>query len=178
MTTRGKVAINTSVSASPATRTTPSSTLAWHDRPLPEAPCVFCHEVGRLARSCRSREESGQLPQPRSIAAAAQTGRIEGDARSTGSSLRSNSTHRLPPSKDGENSRLAAVGARLFESSARQDAYTFQDAAGKPVKIAVRRSVTSFRDDAATANTATRIRNAGLTRCRARRTLSRRTPRL
>jgi hypothetical protein len=112
---------------------------------LPDVPCAFCHEgAGTLAsvvaeppaRAAHYRELRDQL-----LATAARL-HLTGDARFDWlvDQTQRLPTHRLPPARAGEQSPLRPEFARLFEKfRIGKTHYSFPDASGHAVNLAVRR---------------------------------------
>jgi len=112
---------------------------------LPDVPCAFCHEgAGSLAsvvaeppaKAAHYRELRDQL-----LASAARL-HLTGDARFDWlvDQAQRLPTHRLPAARAGEQSPLRPEFARLFEKfRIGKTHYSFQDASGHAVRVAVRR---------------------------------------
>ncbi len=112
---------------------------------LPDVPCAFCHEgTGALASLvAEPAAKASHYRQLRDILlAAAARQHLTGDARFDWlvDQAQLLPTHRLPQSGDGAPSALRPEFARLFEKfRIGKTHYTFNDAAGHPVNVAVRR---------------------------------------
>lgn len=112
---------------------------------LPDVPCVFCHEgagaLASLVQEPAKKATNYRETRDRLLAVAKKSG-LEGDARFDWlvDMAQQLPTHRMPPSKDGEKPPLRPEFARLFDKfRIGKTHYTFRDAAGKPVTVAVRR---------------------------------------
>lgn len=111
---------------------------------LPEVPCAFCHE-GRGALAQLVAEPSSNVSHYHelrdSLLAIAKRSNLSGNDRFDWLVARAQKlpSHRMPPTRDGEESPLRPEFARLFEKfRIGQTHYTFRDAQGRTVKVAVR----------------------------------------
>lgn len=112
---------------------------------LPDVPCAFCHEgTGLLATLvAEPKKKLSHYHELRdSLLASAARQHLTGDARFDWlvDQAQQLPTHRLPATGDGQPSALRPEFARLFEKfRIGKTHYTFKDAAGRPVNVAVRR---------------------------------------